>query len=112
MLLEQAGSDPLTGLPNRRGLMEQLERALARQPHRIALIFCDLDRFKEVNDRYGHAVGDSLLQEVARRLRGVLRQQDTIAQLGGDEFVVLIDDLTHRDEALRRAQRLRGFVAP
>jgi diguanylate cyclase (GGDEF)-like protein len=111
MLLEQAGSDPLTGLPNRRGLMEQLERALARQPHRIALIFCDLDRFKDVNDRYGHAVGDSLLQEVARRLRGVLRQQDTIARLGGDEFVVLIDDLTHRDEALRRAQRLRSCLA-
>jgi diguanylate cyclase (GGDEF)-like protein/PAS domain S-box-containing protein len=110
-LVQQAVSDPLTGLPNRRGLLEQLERALLRQPHHIALIFCDLDQFKEVNDRYGHAVGDTLLQEITRRMRAVLRPQDTMARLGGDEFVVLIDDLQHREEALGRAETLRSCLA-
>jgi diguanylate cyclase (GGDEF)-like protein/PAS domain S-box-containing protein len=109
-LLHQAVSDPLTGLPNRRGLLERLEQALGRHPHRIALIFCDLDQFKEVNDRYGHAVGDSVLEEITQRMRRVLRQQDTLARLGGDEFVVLIDDLEHEEDALRRAERLRNCL--
>jgi diguanylate cyclase (GGDEF)-like protein/PAS domain S-box-containing protein len=110
-LLQQAVSDPLTGLPNRRGLLEQLERALLRQPHHIAVIYCDLDQFKEVNDRYGHAVGDTLLQEITRRMRAVLQPRDTMARLGGDEFVVLIDDLQQREEALGRAERLRSCLA-
>jgi len=110
-LIEQASSDPLTGLPNRRGLLHRLERALLRRPHHIALIFGDLDQFKEVNDRYGHGVGDLLLQEITLRMQAVLRQQDTIARLGGDEFVVLIDDLRHEEEALQLAERLRGCLA-
>ena len=110
-LIEQASSDPLTGLPNRRGLLHRLERALLLRPHHIALIFGDLDQFKEVNDRYGHGVGDLLLQEITRRMQAVLRQQDTIARLGGDEFVVLIDDLPHEEEALHMAERLRRCLA-
>ncbi len=108
--VKQAVSDQLTGLPNRRGLLEQLEGALLRQPHHIALIFCDLDQFKEVNDRYGHAVGDTLLQEITRRMRRALHPQDTLARLGGDEFVVLIDDLQHQEEALGRAEKLRSCL--
>ena len=110
-LLEQAASDPLTGLPNRRGLLELLERALLRQPHHIALIFCDLDQFKEVNDRYGHAVGDLLLQEITRRMQAVLHPRDTLARLGGDEFVVLIEDLQAQADALGRAEKLRSCLA-
>jgi diguanylate cyclase (GGDEF)-like protein/PAS domain S-box-containing protein len=110
-LLEQAVSDPLTGLPNRRGLLELLERALLRQPHHIALIFCDLDQFKEVNDRFGHAVGDLLLQEITRRMQAVLHPQDTMARLGGDEFVVLIEDLRAQADALGRAEELRSCLA-
>jgi diguanylate cyclase (GGDEF)-like protein len=92
-------------------LLERLERALLQEPHHLALIFCDLDQFKEVNDRYGHAVGDTLLQELTRRMRTVLRHQDTLARLGGDEFVVLIDDLQHEEEALSRAEQLRRCLA-
>jgi diguanylate cyclase (GGDEF)-like protein/PAS domain S-box-containing protein len=110
-LAQQAVSDPLTGLPNRRGLLERLERALLQEPHHLALIFCDLDQFKDVNDRYGHAVGDTLLQDITRRMRTVLRHQDTLARLGGDEFVVLIDDLQHEEEALSRAEQLRRCLA-
>jgi diguanylate cyclase (GGDEF)-like protein/PAS domain S-box-containing protein len=110
-LEQQVLSDPLTGLPNRRGLLEQLERALSQQPHRVALIFCDLDRFKEVNDRYGHAVGDALLLEITRRMQAVLREQDTLARLGGDEFVLLINHLRHEADALQLAERLHCCMA-
>ncbi len=113
-LAEQALSDPLTGLPNRRGLGERLDRALARLKHhpgRLALIFCDLDRFKEVNDRFGHATGDALLLEVTRRLQTVLRSGDTLARLGGDEFVVLVDTLASQEDAVQLAQRLQASLA-
>ena len=75
------------------------------------MIFCDLDHFKEVNDRYGHAVGDALLLELTNRLQAVLRSQDTLARLGGDEFVVLIEDLLTEDDALILADRLRSSLA-
>ena len=110
-LAQQVLSDPLTGLPNRRGLIDRLERALSHAPQELALIFCDLDRFKEVNDRYGHAAGDALLLELTNRLQTVLRSHDTLARLGGDEFVVLVEQLHDNEDALVLAERLRASLA-
>jgi diguanylate cyclase (GGDEF)-like protein/PAS domain S-box-containing protein len=110
-LVAQALSDPLTGLPNRRGFTERLERALSQTEQRLALVFCDLDRFKEVNDRYGHAAGDALLLEISRRLQTVLRGADTLARLGGDEFVVLMEHIKDDGDPLVLAERLRASLA-
>ena len=88
--------DPLTGLPNRRLLLDRLQQAvaaLARSSHQGAVLFLDLDHFKVLNDTQGHDVGDQLLQQVAQRLRAVVRDSDTVARLGGDEFVVMLTDL-------------------
>ena len=112
-LIQQAFSDDLTGLPNRRGMTIQLEQSLVRlgrQGGRLALIFCDLDRFKEINDRHGHGVGDQLLLEVARRLGTQLRQGDSLARIGGDEFVVLAENVSNDDDAFVLAERLRGSL--
>jgi diguanylate cyclase (GGDEF)-like protein len=90
-----AHTDPLTGLLNRRGLHDALGAAVARaSPDRILAIYMlDLDGFKPVNDRFGHDVGDALLRVVAQRLRGSMRTGDTVARVGGDEFVVLAQGL-------------------
>ena len=91
-----AFNDPLTKLPNRRLLMDRLRQAQlasARQHTYFAVLFIDLDKFKQVNDQFGHDVGDHLLVEVARRLQAAVRQHDTVARLGGDEFVVLLEEL-------------------
>ena len=91
--------DPLTGLPNRTLMTEHLEQALRvarRERTLVALLFIDLDDFKEVNDRWGHAVGDALLQSIAGRLSGVLRDGDGVARLGGDEFTVTLTGLSDR----------------
>ena len=85
--------DPLTNLPNRRLMRQRLEQALVvcrREQHYAALIFLDLDDFKNVNDLYGHQIGDGMLCQVAERLRHALRERDTVARFGGDEFVVLL----------------------
>lgn len=104
-----AHHDPLTGLPNRLLLREQLDLALLRsrrsgQPG--ALLMLDLDRFKNVNDSLGHAAGDELLVMAARRLREHLRAGDLLGRLGGDEFVVVLEDLPHADDAARVARTL------
>ena len=87
--------DPLTGLPNRRLLADRVEGAVAsarRRDQPFAVAFIDLDRFKQVNDAHGHRAGDHLLQEVGRRLEARTRATDTVARVGGDEFVLLLAD--------------------
>jgi len=106
--------DALTGLPNRAYLNEALHRALARAVrggHRIALHLIDLDRFKEVNDTLGHPAGDALLVEVAARMACCVREGDTLARMGGDEFAILQDGLADAGEAASMAQRLLGALA-
>ncbi len=101
--------DPLTGLPNRNSLNERLTDALtraARSRDPVAVLFIDLDGFKRVNDEYGHAAGDEVLREVARRLPQALRATDMVARFGGDEFVVLLDTEVRDDTPQRICQRI------
>jgi diguanylate cyclase (GGDEF)-like protein/PAS domain S-box-containing protein len=93
-LSHDALHDGLTGLPNRSLLIDRLEAALARssrEGREIAVLFCDLDGFKEINDTAGHAAGDAVLIEAARRLRSTVREEDTVARVGGDEFVIIVE---------------------
>lgn len=102
-----AQHDSLTGLINYRQLTRLLERALARADRRdsvVVLMFIDLDGFKAVNDTWGHAAGDLVLQMVARRVQAKLRAEDALARLGGDEFVILLEDVASREGALRVAR--------
>lgn len=116
-LLHDALHDPLTGLPNRALLLDRLGQTLRharrRSSYQFALLFIDIDRFKVINDSLGHSSGDQLLIEFTNRLQQYLRPDDTIARVGGDEFVILLDDLSELDDALIVAQRLVGaFQAP
>jgi len=109
-LLRMAQYDDLTGLPNRRTLHAHLRSALARCERRqasLAVLFVDLDDFKLVNDSYGHVVGDQLLREVAVRLKDSLRKGDTVFRLGGDEFLVLLEDIRSKDDARKVANKLQ-----
>jgi diguanylate cyclase (GGDEF)-like protein/PAS domain S-box-containing protein len=112
-LERQALHDPLTRLPNRLLLMDRTRQALARL-HRsegvVALLFIDLDRFKAVNDTFGHEVGDQVLVEVSERLQEMMRDSDTVARLGGDEFVILGEEIDSDAEALALAERVLGAL--
>lgn len=105
----QAAHDELTGLPNRWLFHVQLSQALMRADRSklsVAVLVLDLDYFKAVNDSYGHATGDELLVQVAERMRSVLRESDTLARMGGDEFAILLTELTSLDEAVSVAIKL------
>jgi diguanylate cyclase (GGDEF)-like protein len=111
-----AQHDPLTGLPNRLMLQHRLEHAALRAQRsntNAAILFADLDRFKQVNDTYGHPVGDELLLAVARRLAGLVRPGDTLARVSGDEFVFLCEDLHSPDDVEVLARRIdKAFSRP
>lgn len=112
-LAHQALHDPLTGLANRQLFMDRLELALARLGRRssqLAILFLDLDRLKHVNDGLGHAAGDDVLVQAARRMRRVLRPSDTLARFGGDEFVALCEDIEGKHAAETIARRLGAVL--
>jgi diguanylate cyclase (GGDEF)-like protein/PAS domain S-box-containing protein len=106
--------DALTGLPNRTVLRYRLDQLIdlaVRDGLRIAVLFVDLDRFKTINDSLGHEAGDRLLQTVAQRISGVVRQSDTVARMGGDEFVILLSELHRSDDAARLAEKVLATVS-
>jgi diguanylate cyclase (GGDEF)-like protein len=109
-----AYEDPLTGLPNRALLGRRLEEALAiaqRSGRLLAVGYLDLDAFKQVNDSYGHAVGDELLVLIAGRLRESMLPGETVARLGGDEFVVVLPELASLERLIERAEALLALIA-
>jgi diguanylate cyclase (GGDEF)-like protein/PAS domain S-box-containing protein len=113
-LAHSAQHDALTGLPNRALLTDRIEHALQRRAHGaglIALLFCDVDGFKTINDAYGHQIGDEVLKAAGTRLSSVVRPEDTVARIGGDEFVVLCESLDDASSAALVAARLRSAVS-
>ena len=108
-----ATHDPLTGLPNRSLLRDRLTQALQRAQRtqeRVAVAYIDLDRFKDINDTYGHAVGDDLLRRVTESMHSMMRGVDTLARLGGDEFVAVFVDLSHEGAVLPLLDRLQNAI--
>lgn len=109
LLLFMAQNDTLTGLPNRALFRDRLERAIIRarrKQYPIALMFIDVDHFKEVNDQYGHAAGDELLCEFAKRLRQCVRASDTVARMSGDEFTIILEDIHAANDGERVARNI------
>jgi diguanylate cyclase (GGDEF)-like protein/PAS domain S-box-containing protein len=105
--------DSLTGLANRTLLLDRLQAALqraSRDEQPLALLYLDLDRFKQVNDNFGHPVGDLLLQQTAERIVHAVRQTDTVARFGGDEFVILLEHLHQQDTAAKVAEKIRSAL--
>lgn len=114
-LLRRATTDSLTGLSSRAAILQRLQLYLKDQKMRLAqplaLLFCDLDRFKEINDTYGHACGDVVLKAVATRIKSTIRDSDLAGRIGGDEFLVLLDGVETLETALAIAEQLRQAVA-
>lgn len=113
-IIHLASHDGLTGLPNRRLLMDRLDQALARS-HRskdtVAVLFLDLDNFKPINDTMGHRQGDDVLKMMAERLQGCLRETDTVARFGGDEFVVVMTDIKDNKDVTTLAENLNQALS-
>ena len=113
-LIQNAFYDTLTGLPNRALFMDRLQMALGHnkrnKDHLFAILFLDLDRFKNINDSFGHLIGDELLVLVARRLRSHIRPDDTIARFGGDEFIVLLENIKEVSDATKIAERINNVL--
>ena len=110
----QARHDELTGLVNRHEVFEHISRSLSgetRSGTRLAMVFCDLDGFKAVNDDHGHAVGDELLRQLAARLQATVRSGDIVARIGGDEFLIVLNGVQDLDNAIALADKLRQQVA-
>lgn len=102
--------DPLTQLFNRESLYERLDRALAKARREygfVGVLYVDLDHFKQINDQYGHGIGDCLLQQIAKRMKHCVRESDTVARMSGDEFVVVLDNLKHPDHAQIVSEKIR-----
>jgi diguanylate cyclase (GGDEF)-like protein len=109
-LTKLAAHDVLTGLPNRKLLSDRLQQALAiakRNSAHLALMYIDLDDFKPINDTYGHATGDLLLKETAGRIQDCVRESDTVARIGGDEFLVLLPLIETEQDAIMVAEKIR-----
>ncbi len=109
ILHHQAHHDSLTGLPNRLLFNDRLEQAIEkakRSKTNMALLFIDLDHFKEINDSLGHAVGDEILKDVTKRLQETIREEDTLARLGGDEFTIIVENLVQGQDASLLAQKI------
>ncbi|GAB1640105.1 diguanylate cyclase domain-containing protein [Krasilnikovia sp. MM14-A1259] len=109
-LTQQARMDPLTELPNRATLLAHLDRALDTRMGEVAVLFLDLDGFKQINDGYGHAAGDELLRSMGRRLRGAIRSEDIVGRLGGDEFVAVLTGADCERRAQGLTTRIRDVV--
>ena len=109
LLQHSAQHDALTALPNRALLLDRLQKAMARSRRdgsHLAVLYIDLDRFKQINDLYGHAAGDLLLQETARRLQAAVRESDTVGRMGGDEFLVVLGDMPWPNHATVVAEKI------
>jgi diguanylate cyclase (GGDEF)-like protein len=108
--------DPLTDLPNRTLFADRLQQAVLigrRKKHSFALMFMDLDRFKDINDTLGHDTGDQVLQQVAARIKACMRESNTVARMGGDEFAILLPTTSHLDGAAVVARKiLAAFKKP
>jgi diguanylate cyclase len=109
-----ANHDKLTGLPNRSLLLDRLKQAMVqstRQHKQVALLFIDLDKFKNINDRFGHLAGDKLLQQVAGRLAACVRYGDTVCRYGGDEFVVMLTEIDAKESAVEMTEKIRSRLS-
>ena len=113
-LIYLANYDALTNLPNRSLLLDRIDQALTRAPRRnqlVAILFCDLDGFKLINDTYGHNMGDHMLKIAAQRLTTCIRAEDTVARHGGDEFVIILNELTNQHDACHVAQKIINILS-
>jgi diguanylate cyclase (GGDEF)-like protein len=113
-LAQTSQRDELTNTPNRALLLDRLERSIAmaqRRYTRCAVVFLDIDHFKQINDTLGHAAGDAVLQLVARRLEAAVRDSDAVGRHGGDEFLVLLDEVSRMADTVQIARKLIGDIA-